>query len=56
MFQHHSATAAATQHQPEASLDPDDWEGFPLRKYYIFPREYHGIPGSVELDWQQKPS
>jgi NADH-quinone oxidoreductase subunit C len=33
----------------------DDWEGFPLRKDYVFPREYHGIPGSVELDWQQKP-
>lgn len=33
----------------------DDWEGFPLRKDYQFPREVHGIPGSVELDWQQKP-
>jgi NADH-quinone oxidoreductase subunit C len=32
----------------------DDWEGYPLRKDYVFPREYHGIPGSVELDWQQK--
>lgn len=36
-------------------LCADDWEGFPLRKDYVFPREYHGIPGSVELDWQQKP-
>ena len=36
-------------------LCADDWEGFPLRKDYAFPREYHGIPGSVELDWQQKP-
>ncbi|CAN5457438.1 NADH-quinone oxidoreductase subunit C [soil metagenome] len=35
-------------------LCADDWEGFPLRKDYVFPREYHGIPGSVELDWQQK--
>ena len=34
----------------------DDWDGFPLRKDYVFPREYHGIPGSVELDWQQKPN
>jgi NADH-quinone oxidoreductase subunit C len=33
----------------------EDWEGYPLRKDYVFPREYHGIPGSVELDWQQKP-
>jgi NADH-quinone oxidoreductase subunit C len=32
----------------------DDWDGFPLRKDYVFPREYHGIPGSVELDWQQQ--
>jgi NADH-quinone oxidoreductase subunit C len=36
-------------------LCADDWEGFPLRKDYVFPREYHGIPASVELDWQQKP-
>lgn len=34
-------------------LCADDWVGHPLRKDYIFPREYHGIPGSVELDWQQ---
>jgi NADH-quinone oxidoreductase subunit C len=34
-------------------LCADDWEGFPLRKDYVFPRSYHGIPGSVELDWQQ---
>ncbi len=34
----------------------DDWEGFPLRKDYVYPREYHGIPASVELDWQHKPN
>ena len=35
-------------------LCADDWIGFPLRKDYVFPREYHGIPASVELDWQQQ--
>ena len=25
-------------------LLPDDWDGFPLRKDYKFPREWHGIP------------
>lgn len=33
----------------------EDWVGYPLRKDYVFPREYHGIPGTTELDWQQKP-
>lgn len=36
-------------------LLPEDWVGYPLRKDYQFPREYHGIPGTTELDWQQKP-
>ena len=34
----------------------DNWVGYPLRKDYVFPREVNGIPGSVELDWQQKPA
>jgi NADH-quinone oxidoreductase subunit C len=33
----------------------DDWEGFPLRKDYVFPSEYHGIPGTVNFDFQNAP-
>ena len=35
-------------------LCPEDWVGHPLRKDYIFPRQYHDIPCTTELDWQQK--
>ena len=28
---------------PRHMLLPDDWVGFPMRKDYVFPKEYHGI-------------
>ncbi len=31
-------------------LCPDDWVGYPLRKDYEFPLEYHGIPGTTEYE------
>ncbi len=30
-------------------LCPDDWVGYPLRKDYEYPLEYHGIPGTTEF-------
>ena len=29
-------------------LCADDWAGHPLRKDYVFPMEYHGIPAVTE--------
>jgi len=31
-------------------LCPDDWDGYPLRKDYDFPLEYHGIPATTEFE------
>ena len=53
---HPDVVTDQTGTHPRRILLPDEWQGFPLRKDYQFPREYEGIPGSVEIDWAQKPN
>ncbi len=39
---------------PRRILCPDDWAGHPLRKDYVFPKEYHGIPAVTQDSASQK--
>ena len=35
----------------ERLLCAEEWVGYPLRKDYVFPKEYHGIPAELTLEW-----
>jgi NADH-quinone oxidoreductase subunit C len=37
-------------------LCPDDWAGNPLRKDYVFPTEYEGIPAATAPDASAEPA
>ncbi len=35
----------------ERILCAEEWVGHPLRKDYVFPKEYHGVQAQLNLDW-----
>lgn len=35
----------------ERILCAEEWVGHPLRKDYVFPKEYHGVAAQLSVDW-----
>ncbi|HRW54119.1 MAG TPA: NADH-quinone oxidoreductase subunit C, partial [Phycisphaerae bacterium] len=49
LFENHPDSVIGPKgRHPRRILCPDDWAGHPLRKDYMFPMEYHGIPAVTE--------